>query len=420
VELSATDQGMLNGERGEGVALAMRLMVEYGRALGALRLIPVTRAHVDGCLYQGDSGIDFAQALASGGARVSVPTTLNVGLVDLLHPNLNLGNPKRVGQGRQLMRLYEDMGCTPTWTCAPYQLPNRPVFGEQVAWAESNAIAFINSVVGARTDRYGDFIDICAGIVGRVPDQGLHRTENRRGRVVFDVAGLPAEWFANELLWPLLGFVVGAAAGGRVPVVDGVPGPVSEDSLKAFGAAAAASGSVALFHIVGVTPEASERAAALQGQAPDQVIAVTAVAICDAQRELTRRGHGELAAISVGTPHFSITEFEALVGLVGGRRCRPEVGFYVSTGRAVLAEVERRGWLELLYSFGATILVDSCTYLAPFMRPQRGDLVMTNSAKWAYYAPGNLGYNVVLASLADCVRSADEGRIQVSEPLLAQ
>jgi len=417
VELSATDQGVLNGERGQGAALAMRLIVEYGRALGALHLIPVTRAHVDGCLYQGDSGIDFAQALAGGGARVSVPTTLNVGLVDLLHPELNLGNRKRGGQGRRLMRLYEEMGCTPTWTCAPYQLPNRPIFGEQVAWAESNAIAFINSVVGARTDRYGDFIDICAGIVGRVPDHGLHRTENRRGRIVFDVAGLPAKWFANELLWPLLGFVVGAAAGGRVPVVDGVPGLVSEDSLKAFGAAAASSGSVALFHIVGVTPEAPERAEALQGQAPDQVIVVTARAIRDAQRELTTRGDGELAAISVGTPHFSITEFETLVSLIVGRRSRPEVRFYVSTGRSVLAEVERRGWLEPLQDFGATIVVDSCTYLAPFMHPQRGALIMTNSAKWAYYAPGNLGYNVLLASLADCVRSAHEGRILISEAL---
>jgi predicted aconitase len=419
VQLAATDQGLLDGERGQGAALAMRLMVQYGSALGAPRLISVTRAHVDGCLYQGDSGIDFAQALAGGGAKVSVPTTLNVGLVDLLHPELNLGNPKRVGQGRRLMKLYADMGCTPTWTCAPYQLADRPGFGEQVAWAESNAIAFINSVVGARTDRYGDFIDICAGIVGRVPDHGLHRTENRRGRVMFDASALPITWFAHELLWPLLGFVVGARAGGRVPVVDGVPGGVSEDAMKAFGAAAASSGSVALFHIVGVTPEAPDRAAALQGEAPDEVIGVSGATIHDAHRQLITRGGGELAAISLGTPHFSITEFEALLGLIGSRRCHPEVGFYVSTGRAVLAEVERRGWLAPLQDFGATVVVDSCTYLTPFLRPQRGDVVMTNSAKWAYYAPGNLGHNVVLAGLPDCVRSAQQGRIQVSEPLPA-
>jgi predicted aconitase len=419
VELTAADLGVLKGERGDGAALAMRLIMEYGRAIGAVRLISVTRAHVDGCLYQGDSGLDFAQALAGGGARVSVPTTLNVGLVDLLHPQLNLGNPERVAQGRRLMRLYEDMGCSPTWTCAPYQLPDRPGFGEQVAWAESNAIAFINSVVGARTDRYGDFIDICAGIVGRVPDHGLHRTDNRRGRVLFDVSGLPGDWFANELMWPLLGFVVGAASGGRVPVVDGVPATVSEDSLKAFGAAAATSGSVALFHVVGITPEAPDRAAALQGQVPEEVIDVTGPTLRNAHRELTKRGQGELAAVSVGTPHFSITEFEALVGLVSGRRCRPEVGFYVTTGRAVLAEVERRGWLEPLQDFGATIVVDSCTYLTPFIRPRRGEVVMTNSAKWAYYAPGNLGHSVVLATLSDCVRSAHHGRIQVSEPLAA-
>ena len=417
MELSGTDRETLDGVHGQGAALAMRLIAAYGRAVGAAALISITRAHVDGCLYQGDSGIDFAQALAGGGAKVRVPTTLNVGLVDLLHPELNLGNPRRVHQGRELMRLYEAMGCTPTWTCAPYQLPDRPGFGEHVAWAESNAIAFINSVVGARTDRYGDFIDICAGIVGRVPDHGLHRTENRRGRIVFDVSGLSERWFSNQLFWPLLGYFVGAAAGSRVPVIDGLAGPVSEDSLKAFGAAAASSGSVAMFHVVRVTPEAASCAAALQGERPEDVISVTASALRDAQGQLTGDHARELAAISVGTPHFSISEFETLVGLVQNRRCRPGVGFYVSTSRSVLAEVERRGWLVPLSEFGARVVVDTCTYLTPVIRGDRGEVVMTNSAKWAYYAPGNLGFDVVFASLGDCVRSAQSGRIQIDEPL---
>lgn len=398
----------------------MRVVVGYGRALRAPHLIPITRAHVDSCLYQGESSVEFAESLLRGGAKVVVPTTLNVGLVDLLHPSFNRGDPHRLQRGRELMRLYEAMGCIPTWTCAPYQLPGRPLFGEQVAWAESNAIVFLNSVIGARTDRYGDFLDICSGIVGRVPNHGLHRTENRRGRIVFDLSGLSERWFSNELLWPLLGFVVGSATGSRVPVIDGVRCAVSEDELKALGASAASSGSVALFHMVGVTPEAPDLQAALQGERPETTIPVTTAELRDAQKELTDDRPGALSAISIGTPHLSVAEFATLLELVEGQRRNPRVAFYVSTSRAVLQEVTRRGWAERLEQFGAEVVVDTCTYLTPVIRGHRGELVMTNSAKWAYYAPGNLGFRVVFASLGDCVRSAVSGRVVVDEPIPLQ
>lgn len=181
------------------------------------------------------------------------------------------------------MDAYVRIGCWPTWTCAPYQLPGRPLFGEQVAWAESNAIVFINSVVGARTERYGDFIDICAAITGRVPEHGLHLTENRRAEVVFDVSDLSPRSVATDLFWALLGYVVGARAGNLVPAVVGAPTDVSEDALKAFGAAAASSGAVALFHIVGVTPEAPSVDVALQGHNPLHVTEVTGTMLKQAQ-----------------------------------------------------------------------------------------------------------------------------------------
>jgi predicted aconitase len=415
LDLAEFERSVPSDPAGRGRALAMKVMAAYAGAVGASHLIPITRAHVDGCLYQGESGIDFALMLATDGAQVAVPTTLNVGLVDLLHPELNRGDRDRIERGRALMRIYERLGCTPTWTCAPYQLADRPRFGEQVGWAESNAIVFINSVVGARTERYGDFIDICAAMLGVVPDHGLHRTANRRARVVFDASGLAPAWQASELFWPLLGTLVGTAAGRRVPVVTGVAGPVSEDSLKAFGAAAATTGSVALFHVAGVTPEAASLDDALQGEAPEEVVQVSPAMLRAARSELGTAGGGELAAVSIGTPHLSITEFEALVRLVGGRRCAPDVEFYVSTGRDVLAEVDRRGWLDPLHDFGAQVVVDTCTYLTPVLRRQRGDVVMTNSAKWAYYAPGNLGYKVVFASLGDCVSSAEAGRVALTD-----
>jgi predicted aconitase len=174
VALTTDDREMLDGRHGGAAALAMRILLDMARVWEAERLIDITSAHIDSCLYHGPAGLDFAELLLTGGARVSVPTTLNVSSLDLLHPGLVRLDAETSTQARRLMDAYVAMGCAPTWTCAPYQLERRPAFGEHVAWAESNAIVFANSVLGARTNRYGDFIDICAAITGRVPAVGLH------------------------------------------------------------------------------------------------------------------------------------------------------------------------------------------------------------------------------------------------------
>ena len=172
--MSAHDHALLDGQVGDGAALAMRLVVRAAEATGATRLIDVTRAHVDSCLYHGEATLDFVERLVAGNAHVRIPTTLNVGAIDLLHPELYRGDPATAERGRLLMDRYRALGARATFTCAPYQLPDaRPSPGEQVAWGESNAIAFCNSVLGARTNRYGDFIDVAAAITGRVPDAGL-------------------------------------------------------------------------------------------------------------------------------------------------------------------------------------------------------------------------------------------------------
>jgi predicted aconitase len=192
------------------------------------------------------------------------------------------------------MDAYVAMGCRQTWTCAPYQLPERPAFGEHLAWAESNAIVFANSVIGARTGRYGDFLDICAAITGRVPNAGLHLTKRRRAQVVFDVHGLPGRLLDEDAAYPLLGHVVGAETGNLIPVVDGLPPGVSEDRLKALGAAAASSGEVALVHVTGSTPEASTLPEALQHRGPVRVVEITPPTIRTARDALTTGGQGRL------------------------------------------------------------------------------------------------------------------------------
>jgi predicted aconitase len=410
VQLEDSDREMLSGVEGEAARMAMEIVVAMAEVGGAERLVDIASGHIDGCLYHGQVSLDFAERLVAGGARVRVPTTLNVGSLDLLHPELYRGDAARGEAARRLMDLCVEMGCRPTWTCAPYQMDARPGFGEHVAWAESNAIVFANSVLAARTDRYGDFVDICAAITGRAPYAGLHVTENRRGEILFRLTRLPGRLLDEEVFYPVLGHLVGLEAGTLVPLIDGLPAHVPEDRLKALGAAAASSGSVGLFHAVGVTPEAPTLDAALQGADPVRTIDVTTDLVARARDSLTTAANGELGAVSVGTPHFSLSEFGRLVDMLDGERASGGVEFYVSTGRTVLAEARSRGWAEVCERAGVTIVTDTCTYVTPILRTG-GGVVMTNSGKWAYYAPGNLGVQVVFGGLAECVRSAVEGRV---------
>src|SRR5262245_588013 len=323
----------------------MRVLVEMAGVMGAERLIDVASAHVDGCLYHGLAGLEFAERLVSGGARVSVPTTLNVALLDLLHPERQRGDPETLANARRQMDLYVSMGCRPTWTCAPYQLPERPAFGQHVAWAESNAIVFCNSVLGARTNRYGDFIDICAAIAGRAPLAGLHRDDERRARLVLRLEGVSPRLLASDALYPVLGHLLGTEAGSPVAAIDGLPAGTGEDRMKALGAAAASSGSVAMFHAVGVTPEAPSLDAATGGD-DVPVVVVTAERLRASRDELSTTGGGAIGVVSVGTPHASLAELERLAGLVAERR--PAVPVYVNTARDVLAEAERLDWFPSL------------------------------------------------------------------------
>lgn len=413
--LDDRERALLAGEDGAGAALAMRLVARAAEALDAPRLIPISRAHVDSCLYHGEATIDFVRRLADGGARVAVPTTLNVGTLDLLHPELWRGDARTAERGRLLMELYRALGCRPTYTCAPYQLPDaRPSFGEQVAWGESNAIAFCNSVIGARTERYGDFTDIACAIAGRVPDAGLHRTDARRAVLVLRIGpDVPAALLEEDAFYPVLGIVLGRRAGSHVAAIDGLPRDVAEDRLKAVAAAAASSGAVALFHVIGSTPEAPTLEAALQGQPPEGVGVIGFDELRAARDELTNAAAAAgspLGAVSLGTPHASPSELRAIAGELGSDRVADGVELLVSTSRHVLAEAEADGTARRLRDAGVELLVDTCSYLSPVLRPSPLP-TMTDSAKWAWYAPGNIGARVVFGSRRECVRSAVTGRV---------
>ncbi|RME83606.1 MAG: DUF521 domain-containing protein, partial [Caldilineae bacterium] len=263
---------MLSGEKGPAARMAMSILVRMAAVYGASELLDISAAHIDSTIYIGDAGLEFAERLAGYGARVAVPTTLNVSGLDEHHWREWSVPEDWAEKAYRQMVAYRSMGAVPTWTCAPYQTDMRPAFGQQIAWGESNAIVFANSVIGARTERYPDLLDICCAITGRAPAAGLHLTENRRGDILICLRQIPEPLQRDDSFYPVLGHLVGRLAQDKIPVLTGLQVRPYEDQLKALGAAMASSGSVAMFHIVGVTPEAPNLDAAFQGREPEQII----------------------------------------------------------------------------------------------------------------------------------------------------
>ncbi len=411
LQMTPADKEMLSGARGPGVQLAMRMIVRVAEVFDAPRLIDIEWAHVASAYHQGQANVDFARRLADAGTMVAVPTTLTA-------CSLNLRSSASTSTGDvaalELIDVYENMGCIPAMTCAPYHVRRQPRFGEHLAWCESSAVVYANSVLGARTNRYVEFVDMCAAVTGRVPDCGLHRTEERRATVLFRVAELPEAWFGEDWFYHVLGIWLGCNSGPDLPAIDGLPEGTSAEQLRSLGSAATSAGSIGMFHAIGLTPEANTITAAFQGACPRREQIVSAADIRESALMLGRGSRAPLTAVCVGAPHFSLAEFELLHELLGDRVVSAGVRLYASTSAAVLAQLEKASLLKRLANAGVEFVVGRCTYYRPAMAGTQGH-VMTNSAKWAYYAPSGLGAAVTFASLDDCVDSACAGRVLIRD-----
>ena len=306
------------------------------------------------------------------------------------------------------------MGCAPTWTCAPYQAGHRPALGSDVAWGESNAVAFCNSVLGARTNRYGDFLDICCAITARAPYYGLHIPENRRAVFALDCSRLSPELRGSDVFWPVIGTLFGQRAGTDIGIVLGLEGFATEDRLKAFGAAAASAGAVGLFHIAGVTPEAPDLVTATGGVVYPEMTPVTSAMLDNARAGLSTTQKTTIDAVAIGSPHCSADELIELDRLIAGRKLtRP---FYACTGRHAVKALENTDHRKNLEDAGVTLVADTCVVVTPILAKMNG-VLMTNSGKFAHYAPGNTGYAVQFGALAECVESAVSGFLVRDERL---
>jgi predicted aconitase/predicted aconitase with swiveling domain len=416
VSLDDRDRARLDGAHGPAVQMAMSILLRMAEVFDAPRLLDISGAHIDSTIYIGEGGLEYAERLASLGAQVAVPTTLNVSGLDQHHWQEWAVPADWAEKSSRQMAAYQSMGTVPTWTCAPYQTDWKPTFGQQIAWGESNAIVFANSVIGARTERYPDLLDICCAITGRVPAFGLHLAEHRAGDILLRLVDVPVEIQRDDAFYPVLGYLMGKIAQDRIPVLEGLSCVPTDDQLKALGAAAASSGTVALFHIVGATPEAPTREAAFRGRAPLISVDITMDLLRSARQELTTVQGDSLDMVVLGSPHFSLAEFKQLAPLLAGKHAHPRVKFLVTSNRAVAQFAKQAGYLDTLQEFGGQVTVDTCILASPMLPPEIKTL-MTNSGKYAYYAPGMLNTQIAFGSLADCVHSAIEGRIVRDESL---
>ncbi|MCA1442545.1 DUF521 domain-containing protein [Ensifer sp. IC4062] len=409
LDLSESDRAMLHGRDGVAVQQAMRIICAMATQQGARSLVDVTQGHIDGCIYASPANLTFAERMVEMGAEVRVPTTMNAISVDRANWQVQ-GVPASFGDpAARLADAYVRMGCRPTFTCSPYLLDSAPRAGESIAWAESNAVIFANSVLGARTAKHPDFLDLCIALTGRAPHSGVYLDEHRRARRVIDVE-LPED--VDDAFWPLIGYLAGRAAPDRIPLLRGLaPAQPTRDDLKALCAAFGTTSAAPMLHVEGVTPEADGAAA------EDADYATITRADMAAAWSSLNGGPDEVELVAIGSPHASLDECRALADAFGGRRRHPEVAVIVTAAHQVIADARSEGTLARLEMSGVQVLPDLCwCSISEPVFPTETRAVITNSGKYAHYGPGLSGRTVRFGSLADCITAALTGRVPARLP----
>lgn len=406
--LTPEDHAMLEGAEGPARQFAMRIIIAMARLEGAPRLIDVSQCHLDCCIHTGPVSVAIAERLRDLGARVKVPTTLNAISIDRNQWRMLGIAPDRAAEVERQTDAYLAMGAQPSFTCAPYLLDTAPGPGAHIGWAESNAVAFANSVLGARTGKYPDYLDLCLALTGRAPFSGCHVPARRKAQRHIQVA-FPAG--AEDALFPLLGYLAGKLSPHDIPVLTGLEASApSRDDLKAFAAAFATTSAAPMFHIVGVTPEAPDLASALGEAAIADPLPIGGAELLAAWQELNGAEIAPIACVAIGNPHASLEELGRIAQLCHGRHRSAGTAAIITTNRMVLAQAQAVGVAQALEGFGFRLVTDTCWCMIeePVIPAGGGDL-LTNSGKYAHYGPGLTGRRVRFAGLAACVEAAATG-----------
>ncbi|WP_226553839.1 cis-3-hydroxy-L-proline dehydratase [Celeribacter naphthalenivorans] len=408
--LTAEDERFLSGAYGEAAQVAMEIITTMAMAQGASRLTDVARVHIDGCIYASPAFLTFARAMADKGGRVRLPTTMNAISVD--HANWrSQGVAEEFGlPASQLADAYVEMGAKPSFTCAPYLLADKPTQGEDIAWAESNAVIYANSVLGARTVKHADFMDLCIALTGRAAQTGVYLDANRRPRRIIDVT-VPEG--IDDAFWPMLGWLVGQKAPDRIPLIRGLEHtPPTENDLKALCAAYGTTSAAPMLHIAGITPEAD-----LAPASDADHVTIDPADFAQLWQGFNQ-GAAKVELVALGSPHFSTSECSAFADLMDGTRVHPNVTTIITLGRQSLAEITASGVKARLEGAGVKIVPDLCwCSISEPVFPPSAETLMTNSGKYAHYAPGLSQRAVRFGSLAQCADTARTGKAPEHPPL---
>lgn len=401
--LSDEEHAMLLGEFGESTALAMRVQVGIGEAFDAPYMVPISRAHV--ALSNQEADRWFVEKMVGLGAYCRVAPTVNPGFDVEYFEGLNQVSAPDIDEMRRTAAAYRQIGAVLNYSCTPYLFDNIPRVGEVVAFSESSATPYVNSIYGARTNRESAQSALCAAITGRVPYYGLLVPEERFGTVIVEVTADLSDDFSYQLL----GYAVPQKIrGGSIPVFVGIPTDVSPEALMNMGAELNTAGAVSMYHIVGVTPEAPSLSMALspKGQTEVERVVITQADL-DAVQVARSHRPGHIDFVMLGCPHLSLKQIQTIAQLVHGGKLRTELWLNTSAHTRMLAE--RMGILQIIEQAGGHIVQDTCVD-QPIWGHLAGKVGATDSLKCAYYTTRR-SMDFVIRSVEDCVQAAIKGEI---------
>lgn len=412
MQLTSEEERMLQGERGEAVRQALQVQLEVGEFFGAERFVPVNNVHMMGDIeVMGDGGLEFLRRMAELDARCVVNTTTNARCFDFDYVERLNQDKETAEKEKVLISLLREIGVMTTDTCINYQSLYQPHLGEHVAWGDTGTVIYANSVLGARSNFESGPAALAAGLTGLVPEYGFHLDERRKGKVLVNLEANPK----NLADWGAVGKLVGEAHQHyfSVPVFVGVEGAPEADELKHLGASLASYGSMGMFHMVGVTPEARTLEDALGGREPEATVTVTDEDIQELYAGYDA-GSGEANLIVFSGPQLSLYELKTLSELLEGRKIKEGTTLIVTTNRGYKAAGEKLGYLGKIEEAGGTVLEGVCFYIldnVARMRMENGwENLVTNSAKLANIV-GAHKYNPILRRTEECVEIAVTGRL---------
>ena len=409
IHLSNSDKKMLAGDNGQAVKIAMEVLCVMAAAQNADKLIDVSRGHIDGCILAHDANLHFAEKMLDMGASVIIPTTINAISVDRENWKSQGVAPDLGGKASRLADAYVKMGAYPTFTCAPYLLNSIPVKGEAIGWSESNAVIYANSVIGARTQKHPDYLDLFIAMTGRTPNTGVYLEENRKPVCEIQVT-LPLNF--DDAIWPMIGWLAGHKSPNGIPVLNGLENiSINNDALKALCAAFGTTSAAPMLHIKGHTPESE-----LQSAKDVKYTTIMPIDLLNLWQNFNT-GNNKIDLVAIGSPHASTSECLKFLELLEENNERVTVPTILTIGRETLSNLDHQGSLNKLSKLGVQVIPDICwcSITEPVFPPEAKSL-LTNSGKYAHYGEGLTGRNVRFGSLSDCALAAMTGYVDNEFP----